>query len=171
MQPTHSLTQLVICTSNLFACLLLGVQDAEATDTVLPVTYPQLHNMVEKGGAWEACRPRCVIPRNCSVFIESLQGCQLGVVAARYGRYGHVLQRHLAWTHGQRRVRANCVVLTACTASCVLRCPADTIYIGRCAAPHSHLPAWLLWLPDHGSATQQLCQVGACPAQPDQQPA
>jgi hypothetical protein len=29
------------------------MQNAEATDTILPVTYPQLHNMVEPGGEQE----------------------------------------------------------------------------------------------------------------------
>lgn len=32
-----------------YCCFVCGLQDAEATDTVLPVTYPQLHNMVEPG--------------------------------------------------------------------------------------------------------------------------
>lgn len=31
--------------------LLSVVQDVESSDSVLPVTYPQLHNMVEPGGA------------------------------------------------------------------------------------------------------------------------
>lgn len=55
---TYTQTEPTDC--NLLACLPLGAQDAEATDTVLPVTYPQLHNMVEKGGVWEACRPQDV---------------------------------------------------------------------------------------------------------------
>jgi hypothetical protein len=134
--------------SHLMACLLLGLQDAEATDTVLPVTYPQLHNMVEKGGAWAGCR--CESSHNFSALGgRGVQGCHLGVVSS------------LVWACPDKEPAMDATELMQTASYCL---PTVSVPCAACLQTPSTLAGVQ-------APTTSSCHVAACPELPAQQPA
>jgi pyruvate kinase len=68
-QPQTVVTSGASLTVGAVAC----AQDVEATDTVLPVTYPQLHNMIEPGDTIYIGRYLVCGSDSASLYLEVLE--------------------------------------------------------------------------------------------------